>query len=99
MSISEETFVTVKGTFAIYESRSRFCIYVETAEIYFKYLGDRERERDTDTEREREKEREAERERDRERETERERERETQRSIDFFLVKVWGRNVAKSTAP
>ena len=79
MSISEETFVTVKGTFAIYESRSRFCIYVETAEIYFKYLGDRERERERHRHRERERERERGREREGPRERDRERERESER--------------------
>ena len=37
------------------------------------------------------------RKREREKERERERERETQHTIHFFLVKVWGRDVAKST--
>ena len=40
-----------------------------------------------------------EREREREKERERERARETRHTIHFFLVKVWGQDVAKSTAP
>jgi len=32
----EETFVTVKGTFAIYESRARNFILYETAEMFWR---------------------------------------------------------------